>query len=30
MKVIYDPCVDVLSIPLSDARVKESDESRPG
>jgi uncharacterized protein YuzE len=30
MKVRYDPEVDVLSIALSDARVEESDEDKPG
>ena len=30
MKVRYDPEVDVLSIILSEAAVKESDESKPG
>jgi uncharacterized protein YuzE len=30
MKVTYDPKVDVLSILLSDARVEESDEDKPG
>jgi uncharacterized protein YuzE len=30
MKVRYDPEVDVLSILLSDAPVKESDEDKPG
>ncbi len=30
MKVTYDPEVDILSIVLSDARVEESDEDKPG
>jgi uncharacterized protein YuzE len=30
MKLRYDPEVDVLSIVLSDAKVHESDEDKPG
>ena len=30
MKVVYDPEVDVLSIVLSDGRVEQSDEDKPG
>jgi uncharacterized protein YuzE len=30
MKVRYDPEVDVLSIVLSDSKVCESDEDKPG
>jgi len=30
MKVTYDPEVDVIRILLSDARVAESDEGKPG
>ena len=30
MKVIYDPEVDVLSVMLSDEKVAESDEEKPG
>ena len=30
MKVIYDPEVDVLSVLLSDKKVAESDEEKPG
>ena len=30
MKVTYDPEVDVLRIVLSDSRIAESDEEKPG
>lgn len=30
MKIVYDPEVDVLSVLLSDARVTESDQDKPG
>jgi uncharacterized protein YuzE len=30
MKVIYDPEVDVLSVLLSDEKVAESDQEKPG
>ncbi|MGD0578758.1 MAG: DUF2283 domain-containing protein [Bryobacteraceae bacterium] len=30
MKVVYDPEVDVLSVLLSDEKIAESDEEKPG
>jgi len=30
MKVVYDPEVDVLSVLLSDEKITESDEEKPG
>lgn len=30
MKVVYDPEVDVLSLLLSDEKIAESDEEKPG
>jgi uncharacterized protein YuzE len=30
MKIVYDPETDTLTITLRDARIRESDEVRPG
>ena len=30
MKLVYDPEVDVLSVPLSDGPIAESDQDKPG